>query len=48
MEQEGAEPASLNKLRATLHSVFAQAQKAELWRGPSSRRQAQRRSLRRG
>src|SRR5258708_11235647 len=26
MEQEGAEPASLNKLRATLHSVFAQAQ----------------------
>ena len=35
MEQGSPKPASLNKLRATLHSVFAQAHKADLWRGPN-------------
>ena len=35
MELAKAMPASLNKLRATLHSVFVQARKAELWLGPN-------------
>ena len=33
MTDAGASPASINKLRGTLHSVFAQAHKADLWRG---------------
>jgi integrase len=33
MERDGAAPASLNKLRAVLHTVFARAAKARLWTG---------------
>lgn len=33
MEQAGAAPASVNKLRAVLHTVFSRAIKAQLWTG---------------
>ncbi len=33
MERDGAAPASVNKLRAVLHTVFARAIKAQLWTG---------------
>jgi integrase len=33
MEREGAAPASVNKLRSVLHTVFARAIKAQLWTG---------------
>ena len=35
MERDGASAASLNRLLATLHSVFVQARKGELWLGPN-------------
>lgn len=33
MERDGAAPASVNKLRAVLHTVFSRAVKARLWTG---------------
>lgn len=35
MKREGYGPASLNKLRSTLRSVFMRARKAKLWEGPN-------------
>ena len=33
MERDGAAPASLNKLRSILHTVYARAAKADVWNG---------------
>src|ERR1700686_982293 len=35
IEARGAKAASMNKLRATVNSVYVQARKAELWLGPN-------------
>lgn len=35
MKGDGAAPATLNKVRAVLHTVFVKARKAKLWTGPN-------------